>query len=165
MPDNQLSPILPHFATDDLSFPPEDIDDLYFPPAAMAHSRSESALSFRIPRKPVRSNSGTSEWTANFQPRPESLNAQELLAALEKELPKAPRPARLRAMTEPPAYERVKSALYERYELERRLKDIDEVLEERRSVYLNSRPTSRASAARPTSIYAESHGKFRSNRF
>ena len=158
-PNNQFSPILPYFSTDDTTFQPDHVDDQSFPSAAMTHSRSESALSFRIPRKPVRSSSGTSEWTANFQQRPESLNAQELLAALEKELPIAPKPARLRAMTEPPAYERVKSALYEKYELERRLKDIDEVLEERRSVYFNSRPTSRASATRPTRVYAESHGK------
>jgi hypothetical protein len=160
MPDNQLSPILPHFGTDDLSFPPDDFDDFRFPPTAMTHSRSDSALSFRIPRKPIRSGSGTSsESTANHRPRHESLNAQELLAALEKELPKAPRPARLRAMTEPPAYERVKSALHERFELERRLKDIDEVIEESRSIYLNSRPASRATSNRPTSIYAESRGK------
>jgi hypothetical protein len=160
MPDNQLSPILPHFGTDNLSFPPDDFDNLRFPSTAMTHSRSDSALSFRIPRKPIRSGSGTSsEWTANFRPRPESLNTQELLAALEKELPKAPQPARLRAMTEPPTYERVKSALHERFELERRLKDIDEVIEERRSIYLNSRPTSRATSNRPISIYAESHGK------
>jgi hypothetical protein len=160
MPDNQLSPILPHFATDDLSFPTDVLEDLPYPQTAMtSHSRSDSALSFRIPRKPVRSNSGSSEWTAHFQPRPGSLNAQELLAALEKELPKAPRPARLRAMTEPPAYERVKSALHEKFELEQRLKAIDEVIEERRSIYLSSRPTSRATVSRPTSIYAESQGK------
>lgn len=161
MPENQLSPILPHFGTDDLSFPSDDSYDLQFPPTAMTHSRSESALSFRIPRKPIRSSSGTSsEWIANIQPRPESLNAQELLAALEKELPKVPRPARLRAMTEPPAYERVKSALHEKFELERKLKDIDEVIEERRSIYLGSRPASRAESNRPTSIYAESHGEY-----
>jgi hypothetical protein len=159
MPENQLSPILPHFASDDLSFPSEDLDDLPYPPTAMTHSRSDSAMSFRIPRKPVRSSSGSSEWTAHFRPRPESLNAQQLLAALEKELPKAPIPARLRAVTEPPTYERVKSALHEKFELEQRLKDIDEVIEERRSIYFNSRPTSRATVSRPTSIYAESHGK------
>lgn len=160
LPDNHLSPILPHFAPEDLLLPSENFDDLPYPPTVMTHSRSDSALSFRIPRKPVRSSSrASSEWTAHFLPRPESLNTQELLAALEKELPKAPGPARLRAMTEPPTYERVKSALHERFELEQKLKDIEEVIEERRSIYLSSRPTSRASSGRPTSIYAESHGE------
>lgn len=159
LPDNQLSPLLPHFAPSDLSFPPDGLGEVTYPSNAMTHSRSDSALSFRIPRKPVRSNSGSSEWTANFKARPGSLDAHELLAALEKELPKAPRPARLRAMTEPPAYERVKSALHERFELEQRLKAIDEVIEERRSIYLSSRPISRATISRPTSIYAESQGE------
>lgn len=159
MPENQLSPILPHFGNiDDMSIPSRYSKELPFPPAVLTHSRSESSMSFRIPRKPVRSGSGTSsEWTAHFQPRPGSLSAQELMAALEKELPKAPQPARLRAKTEPPSYERVKCALDERDELEKRLKDIEETIEERKSIYLSSRPTSRASV-RPASIYSESQG-------
>jgi len=158
MPENQLSPILPHFGNvDELSFPSSGSSDLTYPPAAFTH-RSDSAMSFAIPRKPVRSNSRTSsEWTAQFRPRPESLSANELLAAVEHQLPKAPPPARLRSMTEPPAYERVKSALHEKYELEQRLRDIEEIIEERKSVYLNSRPTSRAS--RPQSIYSEANGE------
>ena len=164
MPENQLSPILPHFGSDDLSFESNDLKDLPYPPVALTHSRSESALSFRIPRKPLRSSSrASSEWTAQFKPRPDSLSTQELLAALENELPKAPPPARLRAMTEPPALERVKSALHEKFELERRLKDIDEKIEERRSIYMSSRPTSRATSSRPTSVssvYEESQGTF-----
>ena len=160
MPDNQLSPILPHFNVDDgLSFPVDDFKDLPCPPTALTHSRSESALSFRIPRKPIRSGSGSSQWTAQFQPRPESLNSQQLIAALEHQLPRAPPQARLRALTEPPSYERVKSALHEKFELEQRLKDIDELIEERQSIYLTSRPTSRAALTRPTSIYEESQGK------
>lgn len=165
MPENQLSPILPHFSTiDDLTFPSDALKDLPYPPAALTHSRSGSALSFRIPRKPLRSSSrASSEWTAHFKPRPESLTAQELLAALETELPKPPPPARLRAMTEPPAYERVKSALHEKLELERQLKDIDELIEERRSIYLSSRPASRATSTRPTSmtsVYQDSEGSY-----
>lgn len=158
---NQLSPILPFlFNPEDLSLANEDADGSDYAPT---HSRSGSSLSFRIPRKPLRTSSQTSsEWTAHFKPRPESLTAQELLAALESELPKAPLPARLRALTAPPAYERVKSALHEKYELEQRLKDIDEVIEERQSIYFNSRPVSRATTAdRPasiTSIYEESQG-------
>ncbi|KAH6716846.1 hypothetical protein BKA61DRAFT_600563 [Leptodontidium sp. MPI-SDFR-AT-0119] len=157
MPENQLSPILPHFGNiDDLSFPSRYSKELPFPPNALVHSRSESAMSFRIPRKPVRSGSGTSsEWSAQFKGRPGSLSAQELLDALEHKLPQAPPPARLRAKTEPPVYERVKSALHERYELEQRLKDIEEIIEERKSIYFNSRPTSRV-GSRPASIYSDS---------
>jgi hypothetical protein len=159
MPENQLSPMMPHFGDiNDLSFPLDDLKDLPRPTTALTHSRSESALSFRIPRKPIRSSSrASSEWTANFKPRPGSLSAQELLEALEKELPMAPPPARLRAMTEPPSYERVKSALHEKFELEQRLKDIDEQIEERKSIYLSSRPTSRATS-RPLSVYEECEG-------
>lgn len=160
MPENQLSPILPHFgAIDDLSFPSRHSKELPYPPAALTHSRSESAMSFRIPRKPVRSSSGTSssDWAAQLKSRPASVNTQELFAVMEDQLPKSPAPARLRSMTEPPTYERVKSALHERYELEQRLKDIEEVIEERKSVYLNSRPTSR-STSRRESIYSDSQG-------
>ena len=158
MPENQLSPILPHFGQiDDMSFP-SDEKELPYPPAALSHSRSESQVSFRIPRKPLRSSSrASSEWTAQFKPMPESLSANELLAAMEHDLPRAPPPARLRSYTEPPAYERVKSALHEKYELEQRLKDLEEIIEERKSVYFNSRPTSRA-LSRPTSVYSEAQG-------
>lgn len=156
MPENQLSPILPHFGTiDDLSFPSRYSKELPFPPAALVHARSESAMSFRIPRKPVRSGSGTSsEWSAQFKGRPGSLSAQELLSAMQTQLPQSPPPARLRAKTEPPAYERVKSALHEKFELEQRLKDIEEIIEERKSIYFNSRPTSRRTS-RPDSIYSD----------
>jgi hypothetical protein len=158
MPENQLSPILPHFGQiDDMSFP-SDEKELPYPPAALSHSRSDSAMSFRIPRKPLRSSSrASSEWTAQFKARPESLSANELLAVMEHDLPRAPPPARLRSFTEPPAYERVKSALHEKYELEQRLKDIEEIIEERKSVYFNSRPTSRA-LSRTTSVYSEAQG-------
>ncbi|CZS92111.1 uncharacterized protein RAG0_02615 [Rhynchosporium agropyri] len=157
MPENQLSPMLPHFGNiDDLSFPSRYSKELPFPPPVLVHSRSDSAMSFCIPRKPVRSCSGTpSEWSAQFRGRPGSLGAQELLAALERPLPQAPAPARLRAKTEPPNYERVKSALHERYELEQRLRDIEEIIEERKSIYFNSRPNSRL-ASRPASIYSDS---------
>ncbi|RDL38837.1 uncharacterized protein BP5553_03177 [Venustampulla echinocandica] len=156
MPQRQLSPILPHFGTMDDVTHPDNMNDLTYPPSTFCHSRSESALSFSIPRKAVRSGSRTSsDWTAQFQPRPESINTQELLAKLENDMPKRPAQARLRAMTEPPTYERIKSALHEKFELEQRLRDIDEVIEERKSIYFNSRPTSRATS-RPRSIYSES---------
>jgi len=161
MPQNRLSPLLlPHCRPDDLSFPPDDMKELPRPPSAMTHTRSDSSLSFRIARKPLRSDSrASSEWTAQFQPRPDSLTANELLARLETDMPKPPPPARLRAMTEPPTYERIKSALHEKFELEQKLKDIDEVIEERKSIYLSSRPTSRATS-HPRSIYSESQGTF-----
>jgi hypothetical protein len=159
MPENQLSPILPHFGNiHDLSFSADHALDLTYPAAARTHRSNSSTMSFAIPRKPIRSSSrASSEWTAQFKPRPDSLSANELLEGLAHQLPSVPPPARLRSMTEPPAYDRVKSALHEKYELEQRLKDIEEIIEERKSVYLNSRPTSRAS--RPHSIYSEANGK------
>lgn len=144
-PQNQLSPIISHFET---------VDDT---PLLSTDSRPDS---FQIARKPVRSSSrtsGTSEWTAHYKPRPESLTAEQLLAALESDLPKAPAPARLRSMTEPPTYQRVKSILHEKYELEQRLKDIEETIEERKSIYMSSRPTSRA-LSRRESIYSDNTG-------
>ncbi|KAF4624727.1 hypothetical protein G7Y89_g13442 [Cudoniella acicularis] len=151
-----LSPILLPFGPIEKPSNGRDSKELPYPPSVHTHTRSESQQSFRIPRKPVRSSSdASSEWMANFRPRPESLSAQELLEKLESELPRAPPPARLRSMTEPPTYERIKSALHEKFELERQLKDIDEVIEERRSIYMNSRPTSRATS-RARSIYSQS---------
>ena len=167
MPENQLSPILPHFGNiDDVSYNPQE-KELPYPPAAVMHTRSESALSHRIPRKPLRlSSRASSEWTGQIKTGRESYGASELLATLDSQLPQAPPPARLRAMTEPPSYERVKSALHEKYELEQKLKEIEETIEERKSIYLNSRPTSRATSraasrvSRPvSSIYEESQGK------
>lgn len=144
-PQNQLSPILSHFGP---------VDDN---PVLSTDSRPDS---FQIARKPLRSSSrtsGTSEWTAHYKPRPESLSTEQLLAALESDLPKPPAPARLRSMTEPPAYQRVKSALHEKYELEQRLRDIEETIEERKSIYMSSRPTSRA-LSRRESIYSDNTG-------
>lgn len=157
-PDNHLSPILPHFSPAD-SFNPE-------PSHVRTHSRTMSTQSYQIPRKPVRSGShASSEWSSQYQPQPGSLSTQELLAAIASDMPQAPPPARLRSMTEPLAYERVKSALHEKFELEQRLRDIDSVIEERQSIYMSSRPVSRAASqlaivCRPVSIYAESQGTF-----
>lgn len=153
MSENQLSPILPHFGTiDDLSFPHEK--ELPFPPPALIHSRTES---FRIPRKPLRSDSrASSDWASRFGDRPDSISTASR-ASLEKSLPRAPPPARLRSKTEPPAYERVKSAMHEKFELEQKLKDIEEIIEERKSIYFNSRPTSRATNRTP-SIYLGTEG-------
>lgn len=163
MPENHLSPILSHFGTiDDLSFDPRYKELPSFPPTAMTHTRSESALSnHRIPRKPLRSSSHMSmDWA--HKPRPESIEARELFAAMESQLPQAPAQARLRSMTAPAGYERVKSAIQEKNDLEQRLRDIEETIEERKSIYMSSRPTSRATsrASRPRSIYAEASGMF-----
>jgi hypothetical protein len=115
---------------------------------------------FRIARKPVapsivdggrrssdaRSTPSTtgSEWLAQpLAPRPsipESASSQDLIAALEARLPKSPPPLRQRSNTEPPPvlhnrgseqYRRVWAALEERMELERRLREIDTILEEK----------------------------------
>ncbi|CAG8952502.1 hypothetical protein HYFRA_00001249 [Hymenoscyphus fraxineus] len=156
--EERLSPLLPHFDT---------LEELPRPPSVITHTRSDSALSFTIPRKPLRASSrASSEWASNFQARPGSISAQDLLANIESELPRVPEQARLRAMTEPPAYERIKSALHEKFELEQRLRDIDEVIEERRSVFFNSRPTSRATSRGPRSIYSDvTRGWFSSSCF
>lgn len=153
--DNQLSPILPYI-DDNHYFPNDHSPDLPYPPAVM---RSHSTMSFTIPRKPVRADSRTSsEWTAHFKPRPDSLSADELLAALENQLPQLPQPARLRSQTEPPSYDRVKNALHERHQLSQQLKDIEEIIEERKSIYFSSRPGSRA-ASQPQSILLETNGE------
>jgi hypothetical protein len=176
MPDNQLSPLLPHFGGAD-----DEADSvLSYPAPALVHSRSESALSsFSIPRKPLNahksvhgrledlsvhtasSSNGSERFTQQIQPQqalPESPSEQELMAALQEELPQTPPKARLRSNTEPPRIinrdsaqvDRVKMVLQEKLELEKRLQDLDSIIEERRSVYLSSRANS---------IYAVSEGQ------
>lgn len=178
MPDNRLSPILPHFR----DFGDDDFGLSYPPQAMMMHSRSGSALStFTIPRKPVSSSimrldrrssrnsvdehespsSTASEWALQPlkpPPRiPESPSTQELMAALEAQLPKALPAARLQSITETPRlvrtaeqYGRVKSALIERQELDEQLRKLDTIIEQRQSLYLSR-------SSRATSIY--NHGK------
>ncbi|PQE33259.1 acid phosphatase protein [Rutstroemia sp. NJR-2017a WRK4] len=129
LPGNRLSP-LPEFG-------PED------PEHQLPHMRSESALSFRVPRKPLLSTVVERR----------SLSTEELLNALVDDLPNPTPRTRLRSNTEPAAYERVKSALLEKIELDQKLKEIDEAIE-RRSIYLASRPGSRASRADSRLEYA-----------
>lgn len=141
LPGNRLSP-LPEFG-------PHTYDGKN--DRTLLHVRSESALEFRVPRKPILSTVIEKK----------SMKAEALLDAAN-DLPQE-RPTRLRANTEPPAYERVKSALLENIELDKRLKELDEAIE-RRSIYLVSRPTSRTSRAesrqeRRESIYSEFTGK------
>ncbi|RAL66144.1 hypothetical protein DID88_005816 [Monilinia fructigena] len=138
LPGNRLSP-LPEFGPRNVA---EKND------RSLLHMRSESALEFRIPRKPLLSTV--------MERR--SMNTEELLTALANDSSNE-RPARLRANTEPLAYERVKSALLENMELDKRLKELDDAIE-RRSICLTSRPTSRASRVeirqeRRESIYSE----------
>ncbi|KAF7900264.1 uncharacterized protein EAF01_007566 [Botrytis porri] len=138
LPGHRLSPLPefgPHFNEETKNRP-------------LVHMRSESALEFRVPRKPVLSTV--------MERR--SMNTEELLDALSNDLPHE-RPTRLRANTEPLAYERVKSALLENMELDKKLRELDDAIE-RRSIYLASRPVSRASRAesrqeRRESIYSE----------
>ncbi|KAM3065537.1 hypothetical protein ACMFMF_011022 [Clarireedia jacksonii] len=122
LPGNRLSP-LPEFG-------PEGLEH------KLPHMRSESALSFRVPRKPV---------LPTVVER-QSMSTEELLNALVDDLPNPTPRTRLRSNTEPAAYERVKSALLEKIELDKKLKEIDERIE-RQSIYLASRPGSRASRA------------------
>lgn len=155
LPANQLSPILPHFDDDNPTPPPH------------VHTRSVSALSnFSIPRKAVPSYYQRPSYDAEFssadttpesvagsfmhplRPRPSlpgSLSTQQLLAALDNEPLSYPPPARLRSNTLPilsEQVERVKSVLLEREALERRIRDVDEQIVERRSMSLKSRPAS-----------------------
>ncbi|ELR07500.1 hypothetical protein GMDG_02592 [Pseudogymnoascus destructans 20631-21] len=157
LPANQLSPILPHF------------DDA--PAAApQAHTRTVSALSnFSIPRKAVPSyyqrpsydaeyssadttpKSLAESFTHSLRPRPSlpgSLSTQQLLAALDDEPLNYPPPSRLRSNTSntlpilSEQVERVKSVLLEREALDKRIRDVDGLIEERRSMSLKSRPAS-----------------------
>lgn len=169
MPDNRLSPLsLRQFGIEG-----DEEPILSYPqPVALSHSRSESALSnFSIPRKPLsshpscygrierpsidtRSSSTNSAWISEpLAPRPgvpKSPSTQELMAALQEELPQTPPKARLRSFSEAPRMiaresaqlDRVKLVLQEKMELERRLKDLDNIIEERRSVYMSSRANS-----------------------
>jgi hypothetical protein len=161
MPENRLSPIsLPHFESIDEDQQPI----LSYPADALLHSRSESVMSnFSIPRKPLGSHrrlegvsirKTSAEWVPySFDARPgrrRSPSAQELMAVLEYDMPQTPPQARLRSYTEPPRMsvqdseqvDRVKLILREKVELEKRLRDIDTIIEERRSVYLRSRANS-----------------------
>lgn len=163
LPANQLSPILPHFDDDDAPAP-----------FAPVHTRTVSAQSnFSIPRKAVPSYYQRPSYDAEFssadttpesvagsfmhplRPRPSlpgSLSTQQLLAALDDEPLNYPPPARLRSNTLPilsEQVERVKSVLLEREALDRRIRDVDGLIQERRSMSLKSRPAS---------IYTSSEG-------
>ncbi|OBT78940.1 hypothetical protein VF21_02868 [Pseudogymnoascus sp. 05NY08] len=159
LPANQLSPILPHF------------DDECPTPPPQAHTRTVSALSnFSIPRKAVPSYYQRPSYDAEYssadttpeslagsfihplRPRPSlpgSLSTQQLLAALDDDEPlNYPPPARLRSNTAntlpilSEQVERVKSVLLEREALDKRIRDVDGLIEERRSTSLKSRPAS-----------------------
>ncbi|KAL3418265.1 hypothetical protein PVAG01_09981 [Phlyctema vagabunda] len=156
MSENQLSPILPHFGHSSNS-PHGSSTEPSYPPTAVTHLRSESVLSFQIRRKPVRSSSGTSTAADSISQlgNPSFLNLKDHSSM--SGLPRAPPAARLRVSTEQPAYERVKSALHEKFELEQRLRDIEVIIEERQSLYMSSRPTSRVASTRSaSSIYEDS---------
>ncbi|OBT51765.1 hypothetical protein VE04_09234, partial [Pseudogymnoascus sp. 24MN13] len=91
-------------------------------------------------------------FTHPLRPRPSlpgSLSTQQLLAALDDEPPlNYPPPARLRSNTATTLpilseqVERVKSVLLEREALDKRIRDVDGLIEERRSMSLKSRPAS-----------------------
>jgi hypothetical protein len=158
LPENRLSP-LPVFSTDDLSAQLEHTAQATLSQRrdSLLSNSQDSRVNYRIARKPVALDGGRrssdarstpsttgSEWLAQpLAPRPsipESASSQDLIAALEARLPKSPRPLRQRANTAPSPvlhskdseqYRRVWAALEERMELERRLREIDTILEER----------------------------------
>lgn len=173
MPENRLSPLFPHFGTLD----EESVSS--HPPAVLTHTRSESALSnFTIHRKPLNSHpsmirrldsagqpiADMSLPTVNrlskpLPERPESISTVDLMAALQEDLPISPPHALIRASTEPlrilhrrdsEQVDRVKSVLHEKIVLEKQLRQIDSVIEERRSIYKSSRPAD---------IYEETEGR------
>ncbi|PBP21081.1 hypothetical protein BUE80_DR008076 [Diplocarpon rosae] len=158
VPANKLSPILPYFGDiSDAPLPSRYSREMLGQPAALIHSTGESAVSVQDPQKPVRSGSGTSwESTAQCKSRPDSFRTQDFLAVLENHIPIAPPSARLRANTEPVAYERVQTALHEKYKLEQRVKSLEETIEKRRSVYLNNRLSASHVSSRAASIYSVS---------
>lgn len=151
--DNHLSPILPHFKNDDI--------DIAIRKPEHAHMRSQSSLShFTVPRKPLSRCSIAlllSQTSAQLQ-RPVLPIAED--DSLDKSVQR-PLNARLRAYTAPAIQlERVVSKLQEKDELDRKLRDIGTVLEERQSVYRMSMsaPSSPGEDNRPVSIY-QSEGR------
>ncbi|KAK2630465.1 hypothetical protein QTJ16_001285 [Diplocarpon rosae] len=158
VPSNKLSPILPYFGDfSDAPLPSRYSREMLGQTATRIHPTDESAVSAQDLRKPVRSGSGTSwESTAQHKSRPDSFRTQDFLAVLENHIPIAPPPARLRANTEPVAYERVQTALHEKYKLEQRVKSLEETIEKRRSVYLNDRLSASHVSSRAASIYSVS---------
>jgi hypothetical protein len=140
--DNQLSPILPHF---DYPSPPVTPPQRAFTHStgspdtfAMSHERSQSTLSFHIPRKPT--NTGS----VFDSPRSDSTITR-------------PSPARVRAYTSPSPptsamgelIERVAKAMVERDRLQERIEDVIE----RQSIYVSSRPSSPA-GRQPSMAYS-----------
>ncbi|CAJ2513657.1 Uu.00g017760.m01.CDS01 [Anthostomella pinea] len=131
IPDEQLSPILPHF---DYPSPPVTppqraytISSRSDNSRSMSHERSYSSMSFHIPRRPV--NGGS----VFDSPRSDTSTLRR------------PQPARVRAYTSPSPppplvedlVEKVANALLERDRLQ---EQIDDVVE-RQSIYISSRPS------------------------
>lgn len=115
------------------------------------HSYPVGGSSLRAYTTPESMNSGFSPTITNpLRPRPSlpnSLSSQELIAALncEKQLPAPPQAVRLRANTMPilaEQVERVKAVIQERKELVRQLEAMNDLIAERQSLYIQSRPTS-----------------------
>jgi hypothetical protein len=158
LPENRLSPILPYFGASEEVLPS-------FPPPTFAHDRSMSSSSAHlIPRKPVYAHGGSrgGSFDAGNAPSryvdwvsPSAVDLSIQRPSLDKELPAFPAPARLRH--EPPnhnlraseQYTRVRSVLKERDDLDRRLHDLDDMIERRRSVYASRPPTATATYLPP----------------
>lgn len=115
------------------------------------HSHPVGGRSSTADTTPESINSGFSPTVTNpLRPRPSlpnSLSSQELIAALycEKQLPAPPQAARLRANTMPvlaEQVERVKTVIQEREDLVRQLEAMNDLIAERQSLYIQSRPAS-----------------------
>lgn len=115
------------------------------------HSHPVCGRSSTAYSTPESMNSGFSPTVTNpLRPRPSlpnSLSSQELIAALncEKQLPAPPQSARLRASTTPilaEQVERVKAVIQEREELVRQLQAMNDLIADRKSLYIQSRPAS-----------------------
>lgn len=162
--EHRLSPLLPYID------PNADIEEQSQQDERPGHVRCNSAMSmFTIPRKALaRNNSlnaattlcnesiystngsgyGGSNTLRRHPSIPDSIRTQELVAAMEYELPQRPAQARLRSNTAHTmpvlceTVERVKGVMMEKEVLDRKIRELDDRISERKSLYSKSRPGS-----------------------
>ena len=148
-PENRLSSLFSLFG---------GIESSEDPTSPTSLARSPSGLSFAIRRKAVGAKAPPPGRTSPFAVEAGMPDAQQYMAVMDGSMPRSPPAAFVRPAEveyESPTYTRVKSAMYEKLELDQRLKELDQVIEQRRSrLYMNSRPNSRmtssTSAGRPS---------------
>lgn len=168
-PQNRLSDLMPYFdPTDDQGLVNMDTNmpfDMEMPKPVLVHQPSLSSLStFRVARKPIHSRDqsttlGRSSVDTRYTAAPSMADTAwtsfppsvKNSIDLDKELPTFPMAARLKSTSEAPIpliraaeqYGRVKSVLEEREELERRLQDLEAIIEERQTIYSQRMSTMR----------------------